>query len=34
MSNPEVIAELFDSYFVEIVEKLVDKNSETHITYI
>jgi hypothetical protein len=33
MSNPKVIAELFNLYFVEIVKKLVDQNSETHITY-
>jgi hypothetical protein len=32
MSNPKVIAELFNSYFVEMVEKLIDQNSGTHIT--
>ena len=33
ISNPGVIVELFNSYFVEIVEKLADKNSGTYATY-
>ena len=33
ISNPRVIAELFHSYFVEIVEKLAGQNSRTHATY-
>ena len=33
ISNPRAIAELFNSYFVEIVEKLTDRNSGTHATY-
>ena len=33
ISNPRAIAELFNSYFVEIVEKLTDQNCGTHATY-
>jgi hypothetical protein len=33
ISNPRVIAELFNSYFVETVEKLTDQNSRTQATY-
>jgi hypothetical protein len=33
ISNPRIIAELFNSYFVEIVEKLADQNSKTHANY-
>jgi len=33
ISNPRAIAELFNSYFVEIVEKLTDQNSGKHATY-
>jgi hypothetical protein len=33
ISNPRVSAELFNSYFVEIVEKLTDQNSGMHATY-
>jgi hypothetical protein len=33
ISNPRVIAELFNSYFVESVEKLVDQNSKTDSNY-
>jgi len=33
MSNPRAIAELFNSYFVEIAEKLTDQNSGMHATY-
>jgi hypothetical protein len=33
MSNPRVIAELFNSYFIEIVEELTDQNSGKHATY-
>jgi hypothetical protein len=31
--SPKVVAELFNSYFVEIVEKLVEQNSEVYATY-
>ena len=33
ISNPRAIAEIFNSYFVETIEKLTDQNSGTHITY-
>jgi hypothetical protein len=33
ISHPRAIAELFNSYFVESVEKLTDQNSGTHATY-
>jgi len=33
MSNPRAIAELFNSYFVDVVEKLIDKNNGMHATY-
>jgi len=33
ISNPRATAELFNSYFVEIIEKLTDQNSGTHTTY-
>jgi len=33
MANPRVIAELFNSYFVESVEKLVDQNTGTQVAY-
>jgi hypothetical protein len=33
ISNPRAIAELFNSYFVESVQKLADQNSGTHATY-
>jgi hypothetical protein len=33
ISNPRAIAELFNSYFVEIVEKLADQNTGTDATY-
>jgi len=33
ISNSRAIAELVNSYFVEIVEKLTDQNSGTHATY-
>ena len=33
ISNPRAIAEIFNSYFVETVEKLTDQNSGTHTTY-
>jgi len=33
ISNPRAIAEIFNSYFAEIVEKLTDQNSGTHTTY-
>jgi hypothetical protein len=32
ISHPRATAELFNSYFVESVEKLTDQNSETHAT--
>jgi len=33
ISNPRAIAEIFNSYFVENIERLADQNSGTHITY-
>jgi len=33
ISNPKVITEIFNSYFVETIEKLTEQNSGTHITY-
>jgi hypothetical protein len=33
ISNPRAVAELFNSYFVETIEKLTDQNIGTHITY-
>jgi len=33
ISNPRAIAELFNSYFAETVEKLTDQNNGTHTTY-
>ena len=33
ISNPRAIAELFNSYFFESVEKLADQISGTHATY-
>jgi hypothetical protein len=33
ISNPRAIAELLNSYFVEIVGKLTHQNSGTHATY-
>jgi len=34
MSNPRAIAELFNSYFVEIAEKLTDQNIKYKNKYI
>jgi len=31
--NPRANEEIFNSYFVETIEKLTDQNSGTHITY-
>jgi hypothetical protein len=33
ISNPRAIAELFNLYFVQIVEKLTGQNCGTHATY-
>ena len=33
VSNPRAVAELFNSYFVETIEKLIHQNSGTHTTY-
>ena len=34
ISNPSVIVELFITYFIEILEKLIDQCSGTYTTYI